>query len=245
MRYRSSEKTIINLLTAIAENKEFAQYDMKKAIGKDYRTVLRYLPKLESCRLVQLYRTENSKKKGKDRKIYTITLLGIIELLKAKAGDTKDFAEYTNKMAVLHPSILPLVFGKWQIFNENQKVLLSLRLKDYVQQAPSHLNTIAAGNDATSALSKMACGMHDLSSVEREVTKRVLSDWTISIDVDNKGRLLVDNLIVEYFRALSSDSELRSYMDGELLAAEEEMKTKLQLAEKFNQWWKGLASSSM
>ncbi|MGD6806813.1 MAG: hypothetical protein ACQCN4_07620 [Candidatus Bathyarchaeia archaeon] len=285
MRYRSSEQTIINLLTTIAENKEFAQYDMQKAIGKNYRTVLRYLPKLESCNLVQLSRTENSKKKGKDRKIYTITLLGIIELLKTKVGQAKDFVEFTDKMAVLHPEVLPLVFGKWPLFDENQKVLLSLRLVDFVRQAPSHLNTlttnvnvlyekikkervsnaqnvgpavgnqrlnsfggttrsyraVATGEAALQALVNLTCGSHNLKAVEDNVTKAVLSDWAVNIEVDPEGNLVIDKLTEDYFRMLTKDKELRSYMDQQLSYAEETIKIKLHLAQKFNQWWKNLS----
>jgi hypothetical protein len=289
MRYRSSEKTIINLLTTIAENNEFAQYDMKKAIGKNYRTVLRYIPKLESCNLIQLSRTENSKKKGKDRKIYTITLLGIIELLKTKVRQTADFVELTNKMAALHPELLPLVFGKWQLYDENQKILISLRLEGFVRQSPSHLNTltvntkalyeetkeenranvenlgqrssvnenqqigafrdrtargyktVSTGEVALQAMSKMMCGSHDLKAVEEKVTKSVLSDWTINIEIDPKGNLVIDKLTEDYFRMLTKDKELRSYIDRELSCAEETMKIKLHITQKFNQWWRTLS----
>jgi DNA-binding PadR family transcriptional regulator len=290
MRYRSSEKTIINLLTAIAENREFAQYDMKKAIGKNYRTVLRYLPKLESCNLIQLSRTESSRKKGKDRKIYNITLLGIIELLKTRVRQTKDFVELTDKMAALHPEVLPLVFGKWQLFDENQKILISLRLEDFVRQAPSHLNTlttntkalydevkeknmanaqnleqkssakenplpgtfseetaqgyktVATGEAALQAFFKMTCGSHDLKAVEEKVTKSVLSDWTIHIEINPQGNLAIDKLTEDYFRILTKDNELRSYMDQELSYTEETIKIKLHIAQKFNQWWRNLSS---
>ena len=147
MRYRSSERTIINILSAITENKELAQYDMKNAIGKDYRTVLRYLPKLESCRLIQLSRTEHSKKKGKDRKIYTVTLIGIIELLKTKAHDTLGFIGLVDKLAAKYPALLPLVFGKWQFFEQNnQKILVALKLRDVVRQASSHLNELTGNS---------------------------------------------------------------------------------------------------
>jgi hypothetical protein len=147
MRYRSSERTIINILSAITENKELAQYDMKNAIGKDYRTVLRYLPKLESCRLIQLSRTEHSKKKGKDRKIYTVTLIGIIELLKTQAHYTSDFISLVDKLAVKYPTLLPLVFGKWHLFEQNnQKILVALKLRDVVRQASSHLNELTGNS---------------------------------------------------------------------------------------------------
>jgi DNA-binding PadR family transcriptional regulator len=292
MRYRSSEKTIINLLSTIAENKEYAQYDMKKAIGKNYRTILRYLPKLESCNLIQLSRTENSKKKGKDRKIYIITLLGIIELLKTKEPRSKDFVELTDKMAMLHPEVLPLVFGKWQLFDENQKILISLRLDEFVRQSPSHLNTIvmntralyetvkeeqkksaqesgrglppggnqqigsfsvrtaqgyktvATGEAALQTMFKTMCGSHDLGAIVEKVTKAVLSDWTINIEIDQQGNLSINKLTKDYFQTLSKDEELKNFMNQELSDTEEEMKIKLHLTQKFNQWWTDLSSST-
>ncbi len=289
MRYRPSEKTIIKLLTTIAEKKEFAQYDMQRAIGKNYRTVLRYVPKLESCRLIQLSRTENSRKRGKDRKIYAITLLGIIELLKTKVGQTKDFVQLTDRMAQLHPKALPLIFGKWQFFDQNQKILLSLRLKDVVKQTRSHMytltsdpdvkalheeieeekranvenedhktdenpqsgsigattaqsyETVATGETAIRTMLKLVnCGSHDLKEVEEKVTKSVLSEWRIDIEIDPQGNLLIDELTEDYFRKLAKDKELRSFMNQEMSYAEESTKTKLVLVQKFNQWWKDL-----
>jgi hypothetical protein len=211
-------------------------------------------------------------------------LLGIIELLKTKVGQAKDFFEFTDKMAVLHPEVLPLVFGKWQLFDENQKVLLSLRLVDFVRQAPSHLNTlttnvndlyekikkekvsnaqkvgedhsaignqrlnsfggttqsnkaVATGEAALQALANSTCGSHSLKAVEEKVTKFVLSDWAVSIEIDPKGNLVIDKLTEDYFRILTKDKELRSYMDQELSYTEETIKIKLHLAQKFNQWW--------
>jgi DNA-binding PadR family transcriptional regulator len=262
---------------------------MKKAIGKDYRTVLRYLPKLESCNLIQLSRTESSKKKGKDRKIYKITLRGIIELLKVREHKTKDFVDFTDKMAVLHPTLLPLVFGKWQLFDENQKILLSLNLEDFVRQAPSQLNTltvdtkalytqleeenranaeklgqklpdsenletgsfsirtaegikkVATGKAALETLVKTICGGNQsLSALEKEVTKRVLSDWKINITIDQQGNLLIDKLVDDYFQALRKDNELRNYIDRELSDSEDTIKIRLHVAQKFNQWWRNL-----
>jgi hypothetical protein len=193
-------------------------------------------------------------------------------------------------MATLHPEVLPLVFGKWKLFDENQKILISLRLEDFVRQAPSHLNTlttntkalydevkeenranaqnldqkpsanenqqsvtfsegtargyktVTTGQAALKALVKMTCGSHDLKVVEEKVTKSVLSDWTTNIEIDPQGNLAIDKLTEDYFRILTKDNELRSYMDQELSYAEETIKIKLHFSQKFNQWWRNLSS---
>src|SRR5665647_1872367 len=100
--------------------------------------------------LIKLSRTERSKKKGKDRKIYSITLLGIIELLKTKKDDATDFVQFTDKLARSNPALLPLVFGKWHLFDQNQKIIISLKLRDFVRNAPSCLNELTMNTDAVS-----------------------------------------------------------------------------------------------
>lgn len=127
-RYRSSLVTSLLILDTIAENKEYAQYDLKKAIEKDYHTVLRHLKMLESNNMIQLLRLETPKKKGKERKIYGLTSLGLIQYLKyaqEAAPAKKDFEDYLEQLAVKHEKLLPLVFGKWRLFEK-------YRLKEYL-----------------------------------------------------------------------------------------------------------------
>ncbi|MCJ7760270.1 hypothetical protein MUP59_03920, partial [Candidatus Bathyarchaeota archaeon] len=60
MKYRTSKMTSVMVLATLFENKKYPQYDMDKAIDKDYRTVLRHLQMLEYNDLIQQGKTEPS-----------------------------------------------------------------------------------------------------------------------------------------------------------------------------------------
>jgi DNA-binding PadR family transcriptional regulator len=69
------------ILTVLLKNKEMAQFDIPNEVGKHYTTILRQLRKLEKRKLVKVARRERSKKKGKDKKIYTLTPAGVCSIL--------------------------------------------------------------------------------------------------------------------------------------------------------------------
>lgn len=81
MRYSKGFKTDRLILGLLAKEGEAAQYDMPTLLGISYRTVLRHLKLLETRELVEVLRTERSKKKGKDRKIYGITFYGLMAIV--------------------------------------------------------------------------------------------------------------------------------------------------------------------
>ena len=114
MKYRSSIKTSLEILRVLAENKQYAQYDLPKAISKDYRTVLRHLKTLEYNHLIRLQKTEPASKGGKDRKIYALTTEGLIMALMLEESWAK-----IDKIARKHANLLPLIFGKWEFFEKH------------------------------------------------------------------------------------------------------------------------------
>ncbi len=66
------------IIDVLAKNKEYEQYLLPKATGLSYRTILRILEHLDTKYLgFVTFRTEPSKKGGKEKKIYSITLKGI------------------------------------------------------------------------------------------------------------------------------------------------------------------------
>lgn len=108
--YRKSQKVRLDILRVLAEKKEYAQYDLPSLIGKDYRTVLRYLQNLEKAGLIELSRMEPAAKGGKDRKIFTLTFRGILNVLIANP-------DKIQTVAGNFPNML-LAFKKWRLFEE-------------------------------------------------------------------------------------------------------------------------------
>ena len=128
MKYRSSYDTSYTILAIIAKHMEYAQYDLHSTTKKDYRTVLRHLKHLKQQNLIHLARTEPASKGGKDRNIYALTFQGLITLLKHpsiwKQSDTMD------DIAGKYSALLPLVFGKWELYAESgfkEQVVTRLR----------------------------------------------------------------------------------------------------------------------
>jgi hypothetical protein len=80
------------ILTALLDNKEYAQYDMPKTIKKDYRTVLRHLKLLKHYEMIRLIREEPAKKGGKERKIFGLTVKGLLQALKEDCRSLPRFA---------------------------------------------------------------------------------------------------------------------------------------------------------
>ncbi|MCW4003710.1 MAG: helix-turn-helix domain-containing protein [Candidatus Bathyarchaeota archaeon] len=111
MKYRSTEETTNKILKVLAQNKEYAQYDLPDAVGKDYRTVLRHLKKLEKDGLVKVDRLEPAQKGGKEKKIYTLTLLGFIAAL---ATCKIEPANPEIDVLIAKFSDLHYIFANWQ-----------------------------------------------------------------------------------------------------------------------------------
>jgi hypothetical protein len=114
VKYRSSYDTSYRILATLAEHTEYAQYDMPSVIGKDYRTVLRHVHHLRRRNLIRLVRTEPASKGGKDRNIYALTFPGLIAFLKRPRF--WDRSDLVDDIAEKYAAYLPLVFGKWELY---------------------------------------------------------------------------------------------------------------------------------
>lgn len=117
MKYRSSKETSLRILAVLAENREYAQYDLhkNKKIERDYHTVLRHLRTLEKDGQIRFVRAEPGQKGGKERNIFSITLAGLILVL----HEREPLWNQIDKIAKQHAEELPLIFGKWGFFQEN------------------------------------------------------------------------------------------------------------------------------
>jgi DNA-binding PadR family transcriptional regulator len=132
MRTKTTVKPEMAILFVLAEHSEFEQYKLPKETSISYRTILRFLKPMEKADWIHLVRTEASEKGGKERKIYELTLNGLILMLK-KSAEQYSFISFdkdhkkTNRaiedlidqVATIHKGMLPLIFGKWGFFIES------------------------------------------------------------------------------------------------------------------------------
>jgi DNA-binding PadR family transcriptional regulator len=142
MRTKTTVTPDLKILAVLAASKEMEQYKLPKETKLSYRTVLRTLKPLEDKNKwqIELVRTEPSKKGGKEKKIYAITLAGLLRVLRNAPVDD---IEYYRKVISTHPRLL-LTFEKWPVFKnagleEQALVYLVQGIQDFYAAATLYL----------------------------------------------------------------------------------------------------------
>lgn len=118
MRYNKGIQTELQILTLLVKEKEYCQYDMPGRLEVSYRTILRHIKELERRRLVKVARREPSQKGGKNRKIYTVTIPGLLRTIQL-LDENKELNENIDEIAREYADRLPLIFGKWGHFTSH------------------------------------------------------------------------------------------------------------------------------
>ena len=127
---RKGIETEAKILEVLALNKETAQYDVPEKIGVHYTTVLRQLKQLKKLGKVKVVRTEASEKGGKDKKIYSLTFLGMVQVFlnwNNKEVELKDVI----KIAESYPDVGLLSFKKFPLF---KKAGLTSLFAEYIKK---------------------------------------------------------------------------------------------------------------
>ncbi|MEM0489468.1 MAG: hypothetical protein QW707_09790 [Candidatus Bathyarchaeia archaeon] len=238
----------------MADKREYAQYNFPEVIGKDYRTVLRHLRKLESFGLIRLARTEPVKKGGKDCKIYTLTLHGLVALLKMMPDlDEADL----DVLAANYPDLLPLIFGKWQLFQtHNLKGLIITRLLEAIKIYPwfNPLLMIPEGEVMTESelirflidiyhnkkiamkrLKKLKeAGRQIYTACENLLQYKITRAVLLDLPFDNQEQFC------KLLKVAHGDRDLHNFMDTAFLNLEKEYATYLANIKSWKEWWHSL-----
>jgi len=217
MKYRSSQETTSKILVTLLEHKEYAQYDLPKKIGKDYRTVLRHLKEMESRHLIILTRTEPAKKGGKDRKIYRLTLIGLFIILQELSSEELD--KKIDEIAKNFAHELPLVFGKWEHFNKHgfrEKAISQLKaiplghflFVQYLNNSrfPQYYRQLKTGT------THMFCFL-ELRMMHNDVVNGKFIEFSIIEDLEFQAKQFEE--IERWLRMLMLDVDLRKYVKKE------------------------------
>jgi len=106
--------TTHKILKLLALKKEMPQFDIPEKLGKAYSTIFIKLKKLEQKKLVKVVRTQTSKKRGKPKKIFGLTLFGWLICY----GQNVLTAEHIPRLVEAFKDEVPLVFGKWDYFKK-------------------------------------------------------------------------------------------------------------------------------
>ncbi|MCX8189493.1 MAG: hypothetical protein N3F64_07250 [Nitrososphaeria archaeon] len=220
MVYRNTLETSIRILEAIAKNREIYQYDLPKIIGKSYRQILRHLEQLEDINFIHVIRFEPSTKKGKDKKVYELTLNGLLAYLQYIAiKNPERFAGAVKGTINLYVNHLPLIFGKWNLWLENDldwPIIKSLQ-KILTEEIRPLADLIWAINLKQSLniienekLKKNISKLDEVRTHEQNTdtqTIAVQQIWTTKILLN-----LEEGLETKLYETIKKDSELTNFM---------------------------------
>jgi len=89
-RTKTTTKPSLKIITSLLTKPEMGQYQLPKETKLSYRTILRELTPLKNEGLIKLVRTEPSIKGGKEKNIFAITDIGLLNglLLKEVRNNT-------------------------------------------------------------------------------------------------------------------------------------------------------------
>jgi DNA-binding transcriptional ArsR family regulator len=254
MHYRSTIQTSFKILETLLVHGEYAQYDMPKAVGKDYRTVLRHIQSLENAKLITLVRLEPAQKKGKERKIYTVTLRGLLSYLTVVKLSVDKPLGFTVLFADKFKHVLPLVFGKWHFFaSNNLDSVVSAGLSSFLDKPSTRgivetwlfmLETPAPPKTAVDNFFvelERYTGKNMKNQLERAeekfdvaVNKTLENELYRYVFITFPINSLAAEERVKFFRCLCGDTELRSHVIKELKLLEQQYMESLRNIQNLN-----------
>lgn len=219
-KYRSSFETSLSILATIGKYGEYAQYDLDEAIGKDYRTVLRHLKLLEFNGFITLKRTEQARKKGKEKKIYMLAAFGLLQLLKfSQQRSPESFAEMVDELAEKNKSLLPLVFGKWDFFTKHKLIpYVTTRLEYASKMQPDYLESMVpekALDSTPPEKEEKKEAIKIMGSFREFATESGLHRWYFHVFFVTGYGPEDAALQVKLFSILKKDRDLRIFIDSE------------------------------
>jgi hypothetical protein len=246
------------ILITLTDNKEYAQYDMPKAIGKDYRTVLRHLKLLERYGMIRLVKEEPAKRGGKERKIFGLTFMGLLQALKFEFGHRGITLQRIDEIAETRSDFLPLIFGKWKLFRKYRvRRLIFDRLLSSIYYLPDRLSEMSQetidlffreeGSKQTSQPSisnKLPYGFKRL----HQRLKHDFPDMIKGKEMDDKdsvnfrvfferGALEDASMQFKLFSVLKKDKDLEAYVNEQFERAERTLLGQLQNIRSSKQDW--------
>jgi predicted transcriptional regulator len=239
MQYRSSKQTYLLILGILALEKEYAQYDLPKKIGKHYRTVLRHLQMLEKYGLVHLVRTEPAKKGGKERKIYGLKFFGLIELLKVP-----HVFNFIDQIANNYADLLPLILGKWRFFKKHK--LEDLVIKRLWDAAKKEVSLIAESTETMSEkdlLGFLPSIYHKKAYVTNVISEIKKAQELIVTNLEKIVEQRINRNVLlnfspwelkeqtEFLSTIKKDNELRGFIESEFQIMEKNL-------QYWKEWWK-------
>ena len=113
----------------------YLKKEANKESGMSNTTVVTALKRLQEESMIQLVDDDNDedKSRGRSKKVYQLTLRGLALLLKENIGLWRDI----DILAKEYHYILPLIFGKWDLYKDTQMFSNHSNFEKYIEDVKS------------------------------------------------------------------------------------------------------------
>jgi hypothetical protein len=251
--YTPRKEKISQLLSLFAKEKEIYQSELEGKTGVSYRNIITQLQILEQNGLIGSPKVERRPERGRGKYIWTITLNGLLNYLHSTINTITK--EELDIIATNHADLLPLIFGKWKFFKQNNlDDLVILRLMREAAKTPLAMHNLMvapkfpAGYSETDEYKKE---VKEWKSAHREIKEAVganCEDLTtyILLRPTSSGFTFERTYFAEelktYYKALKKEPEIREFADLVLEREKAELERKLEEARKVTEFWQNLPS---
>jgi len=213
---RKKMASLINTLRFFALNKEGNVKDLANSIKKDYSTAARIIRRTKNRGIIALHHTESTSVKGKDRKIYRITLRGLFTYMIFD----RDFAlQNFDAITEAHQDRL-LTFRKWAYFKSKS---LEAFVKESFFESLEHYSVgefllfyVTSKIKGEPAIPKRAETANTVKAADADILNIFVMleppGHIQSIYVAKWGESKWNDLI-KLFKAIDEDYELRMFKD--------------------------------
>jgi len=196
MQYRTSEENIWKTLSLLAQNKEYAQKELPKALGKDYHTGLRYIQKLEKEGDIELARTESPDAGGKAKKFYRITVKGFIKYVFLSPKPCLKLEEVVQN----HPDMF-LTFTK---FGQFKKAGVAQQILEVIGKAVDS-NRLSY----RMVFQKAEIQPHHVELIKQQIDKAILVDYILLAKDKNLAKVCKADPKLDHFITTEINKDIR------------------------------------
>lgn len=117
--YSKRGEKIYKILKLLALNGQLYQKDLSRLVGTSYRNLIRQLQLLRNGGLIRVARTEPSSKKGRDKNVWELTVMGLIEVIK-RLNEFKDESEFDAIAKAQRDK--SVVFQEWEFLAKDPEI---------------------------------------------------------------------------------------------------------------------------
>ena len=234
------------ILEYLLYNKQADRKEFKKDLGRDYKSIVRYIRSLEKEHYIQVVDTVNSKYGGLDKLIYGLTELGFYHTL----AELEQIWEKLDIVAAQYPDTLPLLFGKIDFFKEqmvydqvikrfrkailvhqleHEKKLLEIRIqKNQIKKETVGKNSSPINNDNENFFENSLWfqNINQLTHFSSNITFSTFFSSNLS---ENENQ--------SFLKTVSRDPDIDEYLESQFESLETVISGNLEVLRKWKSWY--------